>query len=107
MLKKLTVHDFMPHRNTCFRIVQVDGYELRLTGITDHSNAQLEQFSLIFTCPALPWLPQGTYSLVHDGLTELSLFLVPIGSASEGMRYESVFSRFVTNPISVDSGSEN
>jgi hypothetical protein len=98
MLERPTVQDFAPHRNTSFRVVQMDGYELKLAEIIDHSNARLEQFSLVFTCPTLPWLQQGTYALVHPGLDKLNLFLVPIGPMSEGMRYESVFSRFVYDP---------
>jgi hypothetical protein len=49
------------------------------------------QFSLIFTGPASPFLPQGTYELHHAELGELSLFLVPLGPQVDAMRYEAAF----------------
>jgi hypothetical protein len=75
--------------------VGVSDYELELAEIFDHSNTQLEQFSLIFTSAALPWLQQGTYTLTHPDLTEVVLFIVPIGPDGNTMRYESVFSRLL------------
>ena len=97
-LNNLSLQDFVPHRHTIFRLVGASDYELELAELTDHSNAQLEQFSLVFTCPALPWLPQGTYTLIHADGTEFVLFMVPIGPEDSTMRYESVFSRFAKNP---------
>jgi hypothetical protein len=98
MLKTLSFQDFVPYRNAAFSAAEAAGYELELAELTDHSNAQLEQFSLVFTCPALPWLPQGTYTLIHADGTEFVLFMVPIGPEDSTMRYESVFSRFAKNP---------
>jgi hypothetical protein len=98
MLETLSLQDFAPYRNTIFRIADAAGYEFELADITDHSTTQLEQFSLVFTCSAVPWLPQGIYTLEHPGLAELALFIVPIGPAGEAMRYESVFSRFAKAP---------
>ena len=49
------------------------------------------QFSLVFRGPTSPLLPQGTYLLTHAELGELALFLVPIGSDSDGIRYEAAF----------------
>ena len=86
---------FRSHRHTIFRLVGVSDYELELAEIFDHSNTQLEQFSLIFTSAALPWLQQGTYTLTHPDLTEVVLFIVPIGPDGNTMRYESVFSRLL------------
>jgi hypothetical protein len=95
-LKTLSFQDFAPYRNATFQVAEAAGYELELADIADHSNAQLEQFSLVFTCSTSPWLPQGTYTLVHTDLAELVLFMVPIDPIDNTMRYESVFSRFVT-----------
>jgi hypothetical protein len=95
-LKVLSFQDFVLYRGATFQVAEAAGYKLELADIADHSNAQLEQFSLVFTCPASPWLPQGTYTLVHTDLTDLVLFMVPIGPIGTIMRYESVFSRFVT-----------
>ena len=49
------------------------------------------QFSLVFRGPADPALPQSTYGLDHEDLGHLDVFLVPIGSDGEGMRYQAVF----------------
>jgi hypothetical protein len=95
MVKTLSLQDFAPYRNTMFHIAEAPGYEFGLAELSDHSTSQLEQFSLVFTCPALPWLPQGTYTFAHADMGELALFIVPIGPADGAMRYESVFSRFV------------
>lgn len=97
-MKTLSFQDFVPHRNTIFGVVGTSGYQLELAEVADHSNAQLEQFSLIFTGAALPWLQQGTYTLSHPDLTEVVLFIVPIGPEGSTMRYESVFSRLLENP---------
>jgi hypothetical protein len=98
MREPLTIHDFAPHLHTRFRVEQPEGFELELTEVADRSNAQLEQFSLIFTGAASPWLPQGTYKLVHPQMQECELFLVPVGPDAAGMRYQAVFSRFVRGP---------
>jgi hypothetical protein len=50
-----------------------------------------KQFSLVFLGPAAPYLPQATYRLSHAELGELDLFLVPVGSESNGIRYEAAF----------------
>jgi hypothetical protein len=95
MTERLTIVDFAPHRHTRFRVAQMENYELELTEVNDYSNAQLEQFSLIFTGIASPWLQQGLYRLVHPQMQECELFLVPIGPEAAGMRYEAAFSRFI------------
>ena len=95
MSEKLTLSDFVPHLHTSFRVPQMEDYELKLAEVTDHSNAQQEQFSLIFTGVASPWLPQGSYKLIHPQMRECELFLVPIGPDAAGMRYQAVFSRLI------------
>jgi hypothetical protein len=98
MSEKLTISDFAPHLHTRFRVSQPEGYELELAEVTDDSNAQLEQFSLIFTGTASSWLQQGSYKLAHPQMRECELFLVPIGPDAAGMRYQAVFSRFIQRP---------
>src|SRR5271165_7446053 len=98
MPEVLTVQNFVPHLRTRFLVAQVEGYELELAEVTDHSNGQLEQFSLIFTGNPSPWLPQGLYKLVHSQMGECELFLVPIGPDAAGMRYQAVFSRLARTP---------
>lgn len=99
----LSLQDFMLYHNTAFRVTEATGYELKLIDLTDHSNAMLEQFSLIFTCSVLPGLPQGTYILIRSDGIEFALFMTPLGPAGGTMRYESVFSRFVNGSSTAQS----
>lgn len=48
-------------------------------------------FSVVFSGPSEPVLPQGIHTVEHEQLGTLELFLVPIGPGEEGMRYEAVF----------------
>jgi hypothetical protein len=93
MSERLTLQDFAPHLHSRFRVEHPGNHEVELTEITDRSSQHIEQFSLVFTGRASPWLPQGTYRLIHPQLRERDLFLVPIGPDAAGMRYEAVFSR--------------
>jgi hypothetical protein len=95
MTKLHTLADFTPHLHTQFQIVGEEKLELELTSATDHSNAQLEQFSLIFTGAVSPCLPQRLYALSHPHMGDVELFLVPVGPDKTGMQYEAAFSRFV------------
>jgi hypothetical protein len=56
------------------------------------SRMKRDPFSLYFTGPAEPFLPQGMYTLEGDGVTFEGLFLVPIGRNDDGRyEYEAVF----------------
>ncbi len=98
MSEHLALRDFSPHLHVRFRVAQAADYELELAEIADHSNAQLEQFSLIFTGAASPWLKQGLYTLVHPHAPAYELFLVPTGHEAGEMHYEAAFSRFIHMP---------
>lgn len=50
-----------------------------------------ESFTLLFRGPASPYLPQAIYSLQHDALGSIEIFLVPISQDSQGLSYEAVF----------------
>ena len=90
-----SLKDFAPHVRTRFGVAALENYELELAEIEDHSNERLEQFSLIFTGVASPWLQQGAYELRHPAMGPCELFLVPIGPDGTGMRYQAVFSRLI------------
>ncbi len=48
-------------------------------------------FSLHFSGPAEPFLPQRVYPMRHEKLGVLEIFLVPIARTAEGFTYEAVF----------------
>jgi hypothetical protein len=54
-------------------------------------NAPRVSFALELIGPANPLLPQRAYTLHHDAAGSFDLFLVPIGPAAHGMRYEAIF----------------
>ena len=63
-----------------------------LTSATPHHETRVAPgFSLVFTGPVEPVLPQRTYRLVHAELHDLDVFIVPIGRDESGVRYEAVF----------------
>lgn len=53
--------------------------------------AERVPFSLMFSGPATPIMPQGIHRLVHDELGTLELFLVPLAPDGDGARYQAVF----------------
>jgi len=96
----LTEAEFSKHLNTKFRAgLDADAVELELTVVKGYSarpgdQEGLERFSIFFTGPSKPVLPQRTYSLSHEAMGTFDLFIVPVKPDSEGARYEAVFNYF-------------
>lgn len=98
-LDKLTGADFLPHLNQPF-IIYLDGgapYPLELLSVTElgeaYTPAGRRPFSLLFSNPRKDaYLAQRIYRLEREGLGTLDMFLVPLGSDKDGMRYEAIFS---------------
>jgi hypothetical protein len=59
MAELLASKDFAAHLHTVFKVETPVTLELTLAEVTDRSNAQIEQFSVLFTGPESPWLQQG------------------------------------------------
>ena len=98
MPDELVKSSFDPHLESTFEIHPQTGeaVEVTLVEITDHSNEQINGFSVIFRAPQKTQLPQSIYKLTHAKMGDLDLFLVPIiyGNA-DAMYYEAVFSRLI------------
>ena len=101
MAASLTEEEFSKHVNTIFRINLEDqgAVDLELVQVKGYMNKPgeaegMERFSIFFTGPAKPFLLQQTYSLSHEGLGTMEIFLVPIGVDGDGFRYEAVFNYF-------------
>lgn len=97
MLKDLNAKSFSEQIGTTFSISEglPEPLLLKLYEVTEtDSSPALEQFSLLFHGPLSPVMPQRTAKLEHERLGSLDIFLVPIGPDEEGMRYQSIFSRF-------------
>jgi hypothetical protein len=78
-------------RPAALRLVEVADLPVAtaLPALQGHDGA----FALRFTGPA--GLPQGTHALRHAELGAFELFLVPVGGAGAGRRYEAIVDRTV------------
>jgi hypothetical protein len=101
MLDKLSANDFLKYLNGTFYLSSDSGerIEAELIEVTEigtseapvDSNKKRNPFSIVFSGPPQPVLPQGMHALQHTEMGLLSLFVVPIGTDKKGMRYEAVF----------------
>ena len=95
-LEKLTVDDFAPHTGSEFSLQVPEGQPITLTL---REATQLGQpapgwrhgFSLQFGGPKTPALPQQVYSMGHDVIGDMDIFIVPIGETAEERQYEAIF----------------
>lgn len=98
MLETLHLASFSEHVNTKFRINGDDStfvdIEL-IEAVDEESTPKQERFSLIFRGPLQPHLPQGTYTIEHDKMGTLSLFLVPVAQQEDGFHYQAAFNRLI------------
>lgn len=96
----LNEKEFSKHLNTKFRTgLDAEEVDLELVVVKGYSarpgdQEGMERFSVFFTGPANPVLPQQTYPLSHDAMGTFDIFLVPIKPDGEGSRYEAVFNYF-------------
>ena len=97
MTGKMKREDFEPHLNTNFRLLHggPEPLELELIEITGGGRALANSysFSLIFRGGLHFRLEQHIFTLEHDELGTLDIFLVPIKHDAEGFYYEAVFNR--------------
>ena len=86
---------FEPHEGSTFELVSDDGNDVPvvLDEVSDKtpSGFEGEQFSLVFRGPHEPELDQRIYTLNHESLGSIELFLVPIGAPKRGRLYEAYF----------------
>jgi hypothetical protein len=92
-LEAMTIESFAPRVGDRFVLEnEHDSHELALVACQPHGRSlQREAFSLTFLGPADPILTQRIYRLRHAELGILEIFLVPVGSDSNGTRYEAAF----------------
>ena len=93
-LAAMTAESFEPHRGETFTLL-AGGSELALTlaAVQRLGNAVRAggAFSLQFSGPAGPIVPQAIYPLRHRALGTLELFLVPLKPEGGSSRYEVIF----------------
>jgi len=97
----LTADEFAKHVNTRFRTTldaetraDLELVEVKVYTSKHEEQSGMERFSVYFTGPTDPLLPQKLYAFQHDEMGEFELFLVPLSRNDEGSRYEAVFNYF-------------
>jgi hypothetical protein len=98
MLDAFTADTFTPRVGETFRFVVDEKWEMlaRLTSVSpwgdETAKARARQpFTLLFHAPREAHIPQDTYRVENENMEPFELFLVPVGTDDEGMRYEAVF----------------
>ena len=97
MSARPTAEDFRQHLGTKFvvRVATPRPFELELSEVKDYAPQEnepggMERFSLFFQGPRDIMLKQGTFTLEHPSMGEVTLFIVPLSQD----RYEVVFNYF-------------
>lgn len=97
MIVELPTRDaFFACLHTRFRAVNVapQPVDLELIDVTETiERAQQTFFSILFLGPVDFLLPQHIYTLQHETLGEMDLFLVPVGRRESGFEYQAVFNQ--------------
>lgn len=100
MLDAWAVNDFQPLVGSAFEVVLDNAETVSLTLVDVRALAPATEqrrapFSLLFHGPAQPILAQQTLSLQHATLGTVSIFVVPLGLATNDSvthaRYEAIF----------------
>lgn len=72
--------------------VELELVEARDNGRTAIGGPDRSCFALLFCSPGEKrFAPQSTYTVEHDTLGELDMFLVPRGPDAHGMTYEAIY----------------
>lgn len=101
-----TEKEFSEQLNTKFRL-ELEGQEplsLELIEVKGYVKkveepSGMERFSAIFQGPSQPSLVQKLYTLKHESMGELDIFIVPIANNAQGIVYEAVYN-FFSSPSS-------
>ena len=99
MSTELLAPVFAQHLNTTFR-AQLDetrSIDFELVEVENRNPLDgYECFSLTFRAPLGTPIAQGSYSLNHDKMGVVEIFLVPISQEPDGITFEAVFNRSIT-----------
>jgi hypothetical protein len=93
-LATLRIDDFARHRDAVFDLQSPAGaVPLKLVKVdpAGESGRAGGAFSLLFTAPKGPGLPQAIYPVKHPALGTMEIFLVPIGPLAGGNGYQAIF----------------
>jgi hypothetical protein len=99
VLESFSIETFSGHVGDGFRleIAEAEGVSLTLIQVRPLGNEASPRaggrrpFSLEFSGPPAPVLPQATYRFHHTKIGDFEMFIVPVGPTDGGMRYEAIF----------------
>ena len=101
MDEELTETEFSKHLNTNFQFdcgpegkLDLTLVEVKTYNPNPGDQTGLERFSLFFRGPAKPILAQQIYSINHDAMGPMHIFIVPLEPDSKGPQYEAVFNYY-------------
>jgi hypothetical protein len=84
---------YRPHVGTPFELPGVP-FSLVLEAVEAFETSATEGFSLRFTGPQSPLIPQGIRAMEHPSLGQFELFLVPVQDPRTDIHtYEAIFNR--------------
>ena len=96
--RQLVFEDFKEHVGSVFTLLEegVNGFELKLDEASPLPSSNPKPgfrspFSLIFLNTDGLLIPQRLYRMKHDGIGEVTIFIVPIGKDQRGVSYQAVF----------------
>src|SRR5262249_48834596 len=83
-----TAEAFLRYKNTTFTVHAPGGdVRMNLDDVpTGRPDPYTNQFSLIFSGPKSSKVPEGTYTITHNGLNPFSLHISPAGVRSDGKK---------------------
>ena len=97
----MSEEEFSKHLNTKFRVraeaprpVELELVEVKGWTTRPEEREKMERFSLTFLGPADIYMPQQTYTLEHEQMGALDIFLVPTGRDERGFQYHAIFNFF-------------
>ena len=92
-LETLTIEVFRRRLNETFQLAGPRSVlDLVLAEVEDIGDGYSRRaFSLLFTAPPQPVMPQATYRLDNPATGPLDIFLVPLGPKDGVFRYQAVF----------------
>lgn len=95
MIENLQLEDFTGRIGEKFRLETAggDAVEVELIDASGMGGTEGKRppFSVVFRIPEEVPPRQAIYRLAHDEMETMDLFLVPVGPAEEGIKWEAVF----------------
>ena len=91
MFESFTAAHFTPKSEEAWNVHLPDGQTVALQVVETDVRGDPRPFSVRFSGPLQPQLPQATFEVEHAPIGRALLFLVPVARTQDAMHYEAVF----------------